>query len=84
MHRMDYYAYVKLILRTQPITFCVVRSTLVIGKFLFSSVENIVRHKNLTKTLNSVDLFLYDDSSLTIPENQSIISATLHFMEKTV
>ena len=52
-------------------------------EILFSSVENTIRHKNLTKTLNSVDLFLYGDSSLTVPENQSIICATLDFIEKT-
>ena len=50
---------------------------------LLTSVENIVRDKNLELSTNSIDLFLYGDCSLSISENQSIISATLKFIEKS-
>ena len=50
---------------------------------LLSSVENIVRDKNLNRSLNSPDLFLYGDCSLSVPENQSIIAATLTFIENS-
>ena len=50
---------------------------------LFSTVENIIREKDLNELMNSTDLFLYGNSSLSVPENQSIISATLTFIENS-
>ena len=50
---------------------------------LLTSVENIVRDKNLDQSMNSPNLFLYGDSSLSTPENQAIISATLTFIENS-
>ena len=50
---------------------------------LFSTVENIIRDKDLNQTMNSSDLFLYGDSSLSVSDNQSIISATLTFIENS-
>ena len=50
---------------------------------LLTSVENIIRDKNLNKTLQSADLFLYGDPSLSTSENQSIICATLDYIDKT-
>ena len=50
---------------------------------LFTTVENIVREKNLELSTNSPVLFLYGDSTLSIPENQSIISATLEFIKNS-
>ena len=50
---------------------------------LFSSVENIIRNKNISRTLNSSDLFLYGDPSLSLSDNQSIICATLDYIDKT-
>ena len=52
-------------------------------KALFSTVENIIRNKNISKTLKSSDLFLYGDPSLSLSDNQSIISATLEYINKT-
>ena len=49
---------------------------------LFSTVENIIRDKDLNQSINSSDLFLYGDSSLSVTDNQSIISATLTFIAK--
>ena len=48
---------------------------------LLSSVENVVRDKNLD--IDSTDLFLYGDPSLSTSENQTIICATLDFIDKT-
>ena len=48
---------------------------------LISSVENVIRDKNLD--IDSTDLFLYGDPSLSPSENQTIISATLDFIDKT-
>ena len=50
---------------------------------LFNSVENVIRNKNLSRNLNSVDLFLYGDPSLSSSENQTIINATLEYIDKT-
>ena len=50
---------------------------------LLTSVENIVREKNLELSKNYPDLFLYGDSTLSISENQSIISATLKFIKNS-
>ena len=50
-------------------------------KALLSTVENVVRDKNLK--LNSVDLLLYGDPSLSTAENQTIICATLDYIDKT-
>ena len=50
---------------------------------LLSSVENVIRDKNLNRTLNSTELFLYGDPSLSTPDNQTIICATLDYIEKT-
>jgi hypothetical protein len=50
---------------------------------LFTSVENIIRDKNINKTLKSPDLFLYGDPSLSSSDNQTIISATLDYIDKT-
>ena len=52
-------------------------------KVLFSTVENIIRNKNISKTINSSDLFLYGDPSLSLSDNQSIICATLEYINKT-
>ena len=48
---------------------------------LLSSVENVVCDKNLD--IDSTDLFLYGDPSLSTSENQTIIRATLDFIDKT-
>ena len=48
---------------------------------LLSSVENVVRDKNLD--IDSTDLFLYGDPSLSTSENQTIICATLDLIDKT-
>jgi len=50
---------------------------------LFSSVENVIRNKKLNKTLNSADLFLYGDPSLSSSDNLTIICATLDYIDKT-
>ena len=50
-------------------------------KALLSTVENVVRDKNLN--VNSVDLLLYGDPSLSNAENQTIICATLDYIDKT-
>ena len=50
---------------------------------LLSSVENVIRDKNLNRTLNSTDLFLYGDPSLSTSDNQTIICATLDYIDKT-
>ena len=50
---------------------------------LVTSVENIIRGKNLEQSTNSLDLFLYGDPSLSNSENQCIISATLKFIENS-
>ena len=50
---------------------------------LLSSVENVIRDKNLNRTLNSTDLFLYGDPSLSTSDNQTIIFATLDYIDKT-
>ena len=50
---------------------------------LFSSVENIIRDKIIDQSLNSTDLFLYGDPSLNTSDNQSIICATLNYIDKT-
>ena len=48
---------------------------------LFSTVENIVHGKNIN--MDSVYLLLYGDPSLSVSENQKIISATIDYIDKT-
>ena len=50
---------------------------------LFSSVDNVIRNKQLNKALNSADLFLYGDPSLSTSDNLTIVSATLDYIDKT-
>ena len=48
---------------------------------LLSTVENIVHGKNIN--MDSVYLLLYGDPSLSVSENQKIISATIDYIDKT-
>ena len=50
---------------------------------LLSCVENVTRDKNLIHSMNTTDLFLYGDPSLSDSENKTILSATLKFIETT-
>ena len=52
-------------------------------ELLFKYVDNVTRDKKVTRSLNSTDLFLYGDPSLSDSENRTIISATLKFIETT-
>ena len=54
-----------------------------IHSFIHSSFihSNVIRDKNLN--IESTDLFLYGDPSLSTSENQTIICATLDFIDRT-
>ena len=50
---------------------------------LFSCVENVLRSKNLNHLMNSTNLYLYGHPSLSTSDNQTIIIATLEYINKT-